>query len=163
MIAAWFTGLGHMIRDGWPKLPRTFLARLAGGAAVTAGCLAVADATLALILGSAVFAGFYTDMRHGEGALADDWADWRDLAISGVTSLGPLIAAAAWLVSPWWGFGIAAGLLKPPIWIAAWELDPGRFAKLVPAWAAGLTEPTRIAAVAWGALVGVLVTAIATS
>ena len=160
MIAAWLAALGHMIRDGFPALGSTLAARLAGAAAVFAGLLFVADWMMAAALALAVLAGFYTDMRHGEA----NKGDWTAGIISGCTSIAPIaITAAALHFNLWWLFAISIGGLKPLIWQAAWRLDPGRFADRVPAWAAPITEPTRIAAAGWGIVVGVVVTIIATA
>lgn len=155
MIAAWFVALGHMIRDGFPALGSTFAARMAGAAVVFVGLLFVADWMMAAALALAVLAGFFTDMRHGEA----NKGDWADGIISGCTSLVPIaMTAAALHFSLWWLFIAVLGVLKPLIWQAAWRLDPGRFADRVPTWALPLTEPTRIAAVGWGVMVGVVVT-----
>lgn len=160
MIAAWFTALGHMVRDGWPKLPTTFLARLAGGLAAAIGAWCITDWMMAAALGLAVLAGFYTDLRHGEA----NRGAWVPGIISGTSSIAPIAVTAAMLsLNPWW-LGLAvAGVAKPPIWRAAWWLDPGRFASRVPAWAAPLFEPTRVAAILWGVLVGALITVIGVS
>jgi hypothetical protein len=155
-----FTTLAHVIRDGLPALGSTHLARAAGGLAVTAGGLLFFPWPTALVLGLAITAGFYTDMRHGEA----NKGDWRDGIISGCASLTPIAAAAVGLhMSPWWALLVLAGLAKPPIWQLAWRLDPGRFTKRVPAWAAPLAEPTRVAAIMWGALVGGLLIIVATT
>ena len=157
MIA--FTALGHMIRDGFPALGLTLLARLAGGLAVTAGCLLLSPWPAALVLGLAVYVGFYTDMQHGEA----NKGDWTAGTISGCTSLAPIAAAAAGLhMSPWWALIVLGGIVKPPVWQLAWALDPGRYAGMVPGWLARVTEPTRVAAIIWGAWVGVLLLIVAT-
>lgn len=159
MIAAWFTALGHMVRDGWPALGATLAARLAGGALAGLGAWCVTDWLPAAVLGLAVLAGFYTDQLHGEA----NRGAWRAGIISGCTSLVPLAAAAAGLaLDPLWLLIVAAGTLKPPIWRAAWALDPLQFRSDVPQWAAELLEPTRVAATIWGALVGVLLLIVAT-
>ncbi len=153
-----FSAIGHVIRDGVPALGQTWLARATGGLAVTAGCLVLFSWPTALVLGLAVYAGFYTDMQHGEA----NKGDWRAGVISGCTSLAPLAAAAAGLhMSLWWLGVVATGLIKPLVWQFAWWLDPGRLLNVVPMWAMPLTHPTRVAAIIWGAWVGVLVTIIA--
>lgn len=155
-----FSAIGHMIRDGWPKLPSTFLARLAGGVAALIGALLITDWMAATVLGLAVWAGFYTDAQHGEA----NKGDWTAGIISGCTSLIPLaVSASALNLTLWWMAIAVVGVVKPLLWQAAWWLDPGRFADRVPSWAVPITEPTRVAAIMWGAQVGVLVTIIGVS
>lgn len=153
-----FSALGHMVRDGFPALGSTLAARLAGAGLVFLGCWLITDYLASVALAIAVGAGFYTDMQHGEASRGD----WTAGVISGCTSLTPLAAAATGLhMNLWWLAIVLAGLAKPPIWQLAWWLDPGRYADDVPAWAAPLTEPTRVAAIIWGALVGVILVIIA--
>ncbi len=156
-MIAW-SAIAHLVRDGFPALGSTHLARFAGGAIATAGAWTLTDLHMAAVLGSAVWAGFYTDMQHGEA----NEGDWRPGIVSGVSSLAPLAVAAAVIVAPWWGTVAALGLIKPPIWRAAWALNPARIRRQdwYPLWAFPLAEPTRVAAMAWGALVGATIVAI---
>lgn len=149
MIA--FTAIGHMIRDGFPALGSTHAARLAGGAAVFLGLWIVTGWVEAAILAAAVTAGFYTDAQHGEA----NRGNWVAGTISGCTSIAPLAVAAAGLhMNLWWLLVLVVGALKPPIWQAAWAIEPYRWRVWVPEWAEPLFEPTRVAAVAWGVTVG---------
>ena len=150
--------IGHMVRDGFPALGSTHLARAAGAGFVFLGCWLITDFLASAVLGLAVLAGFYTDQMHGEA----NKGDWTAGIISGCTSLAPLGIAASFLAwSPWWGLVVLGGLAKPPIWKWAWWLDPGRYADNVPAWAAPITEPTRVAATIWGAWVGAILLCVA--
>lgn len=150
-MIVWLTALGHMIRDGWPPLGSTFLARLAGASVVGLGLLLFADWMTAAVLGLAILAGFYTDMQHGEA----NKGDWTAGIISGCTSLAPLVVAAAGLhMSLWWLAALGIGAVKPLIWRAAWLLAPLQLYSSVPQRVADLLEPTRVAAAAWGAVVG---------
>lgn len=154
-----FSALGHMIRDGWPPLGSTLAARVIGAAVIWAGLLIVTDWMAAGALALAILAGFYTDMRHGEA----NKGNWTAGIISGITSLVPLGIVASFLAwSAWWGLIVLAGVMKPIIWQGAWALDPGRYADMVPGWLAMVTEPTRVAAIIWGAWVGVLLLIVAT-
>jgi len=155
-----FSALGHMIRDGFPALGSTLAARLAGATVVFVGLLIVTDWMMAAASALAVLAGFYTDVQHGEA----NKGDWTAGIVSGCTSLAPVaVTAAALAFNVWWLLIVVLGVTKPLIWQAAWRLDPGRFAKRVPPWAVPITEPTRVAAIMWGAQVGVLVTTIGVS
>lgn len=137
--------LGHLVRDGWPILGSTHAARALGGFfCVLGGFLLTWDYTGAL-MGLALYMGFYADMEHGEGQRTRGWMDVPYLAVSGVTSLLPLAAASWWLYGPWFALVALAGLLKPPVWFAAWRTVPIDW------------QPTRIAAVTWGALCGGLI------
>lgn len=145
------SAIGHVIRDGFPALGSTHLARLAGATVVGLGLLLFTDWMTAAVLGLAVLAGFYTDMQHGEA----NEGDWTAGIISGCTSLAPIAAAAIGLhMSPWWLAALGIGAVKPLIWRAAWLLAPLQLYTSVPQWVADLLEPTRVAAAAWGAVVG---------
>lgn len=144
--------LGHMIRDGIPPLGSTHAARGLGGFCCILGGFLLTWDWCGVLLGAAVYAGFYSDMLHGEGHRARGWKDVLPLSVSGMTSLAPLALAAALAVNPWLGLIVLAGAIKPPVWFAAWRLpvkwsgDPE-----------GVWVPTRVAAVTWGAVVGVLI------
>lgn len=138
---------GHVFRDGTPATGSTQLARFVGGFICFLGALAVQPPAVAAAFGAAIWLGFYTDQKHGDGQGADNLKSMGYLALSGVTSLVPLALAAGWLLG-WRHLGIpVAGLLKPPIWFFAWLAAPS--------WV-----PTRIAAAVFGALVGALVAAV---
>lgn len=152
-----FSAIASIIRDGFPALGSTHAARATGGLVVLAGAAIFMPLPLAIVCAAGVWLGFYADMKHGEA----NQGDWTAGIVSGCTSLAPLAVLLAIAVSVWWLFAIALGVAKPLIWQAAWALDPGRFASRVPAWAAPLTEPTRIAAAMWGALIGLVLCAVA--
>ncbi len=148
-----FSALGHMIRDGWPPLGSTFLARLAGAAVIGLGLAFITDWIVAGVLALAVLAGFYTDAKHGEA----NKGDWTAGIISGTTSLAPLAIVTACLAwSPWLALIVVVGVLKPIIWQLSWGLEPLRWRPWVPEWAEQVLEPTRIAALMWGAIVGAI-------
>src|SRR5258708_2585302 len=94
---------GHVVRDGWPAWKdilaglvgtrfewvyhlSTQLARISGAVICGLGALMVHDWTMALELSGAILAGFYFDMKHGEGQGATTCDDAGYLALSGVTS-----------------------------------------------------------------------------
>lgn len=149
-MIVWLTALGHMIRDGFPALGSTHLARAAGGAVVFAGAWVFAPLPLAIILAAGVWLGFYTDALHGEA----NEGNWFAGIVSGCTSILPLTILLAAALSAWWLFVLPLGVLKPLIWQAAWAVEPLRWRVWVPEWAERIFEPTRVAAVAWGVLVG---------
>lgn len=142
-LAVALVAAAHLVRDGFPALGSTLLARLAGtGFCVIAGALS--GGWLGAAFGLAVGVGFWTDMRHGEGQEARDWGDVLDLLCSGLTSLAPLVVAFA-LAGAWWAIGgaLLVAALKPLVWFAAWRLPFVRS-----------RHPTRWAATVFGALVG---------
>jgi hypothetical protein len=148
-LCAW----GHVVRDGFPATGSTQLARLAGAFLCFAGALEMQPhGWHAAVLAGAVYAGFYADARHGDGQGADNWRSIGFLALSGVTSLGPLALIAALVVKGSAGFLCLAGLVKPPLWWSMWRLAPDRWW----AWA----QPTRIAAGVFGMVVGGLLAAL---
>jgi hypothetical protein len=155
---------GHVLRDGWPSYKAmlaglvgtrwewlyhlsTQLARLSGAILCGIGAALVGGSLFGLIVGAAILAGFYVDMKHGEGQGADTWASYSFLMLSGITSMAPL---ALVLLNPWLLLVSAA---KPPVWIIAW---------------AGLRShqdtwfvPTRVAAGVFGAAIGAAVILVA--
>lgn len=166
--------IGHLVRDGWPPwresldaigrarwpswLQRatnpTQLARIAGALWCTAGAALLHTWGDSLLIGAAVLTGFYTDMKHGEGQGPDDtrahtWHNAPFLLVSGLTSLLPLALLAHWLHWSLWPPVLAWGALKPSIWFFSWWLSPNRW------W--GWLYPTRLAAMLFGALVGVII------
>jgi hypothetical protein len=144
---------GHLVRDGWPPLGSTQLARLAGAFLCFAGALEVQPhGWHAAVIAGAVYAGFYADSRHGEGNEANSWRSIGFLALSGVTSLGPLALTAALVVKGSAGFLCLAGLTKCAIWPLCWWVKPDR-------WLPGV-YPTRVAATLFGAVVGAIVAAL---
>lgn len=161
LLAIPLVAIGYLIRDGFPALGSTHLARLAGGLwCIAAGALAWAG-WHGCLLGLAIYAGFYSDMEHGEGHRARGWVDVPPLAISGVTSLLPLALVMGlnppallhgFLMPDWLAAGVvlAAGLLlKPVIWFAAWEFPYPVGHRLL--------QPTRMAAIDFGAVIGALI------
>lgn len=149
-----FFAFGHLVRDGWPALHSTHLARFGGAIWCFDGLLAVADPNTAFFLGAAVWAGFYFDMKHGDGQSATGWRDAGFLALSGVTSLVPLflvagghldLGALTYTLDFHYAPVLLLGLTKPAIWFAAWAINPARW--WTPAY------PTRVAAVAFGCVV----------
>lgn len=141
--------LGHLVRDGWPATGSTQLARAIGGGFAIAG--AAFASPHAVLLGLAVWAGFYADQKHGEGQRGATWKDAAYLTLSGVTSLVPLACAEAWFNGPWSFLLLAAGLLKAPIWFGWWHSPVQQLGPWF--------QPTRLAALAFGALVGLVVVA----
>lgn len=151
MIAATILlcALGHLVRDGWPILGTTHGARLLGGFLCMLGGFLLTFAWPTTLLGAALYAGFYADFHHGEGQRARNPRDALALAISGISSLAPLAAAAYWALAPGAGWLWLAGLVKPAVWFAAWRLPIG--------WSRdpdGILQPTRLAAITWGACAG---------
>lgn len=142
--------VGHMVRDGWPTLHSTHLARGLGAAWCYFGALSLFSPHDAAALAAAVWIGFYFDMKHGEGQ--GPWSGTLHnlpyLILSGVTSLVPLDVALSAITGhyliPW----CLAGLVKPAIWWTAWAIKPDRF------WS--FLQPTRVAAITFGAVVGAL-------
>ena len=108
VLIAW----AHFIRDGTPSLGSTTLARLvAGMICMVASVLIFAPVGwVGLGLGAAIYLGFYTDSRHAAGQRARGWGDAGLLAVSGVTSIVPLVVTGAFLsvigpgCSYWWDF-----------------------------------------------------------
>jgi hypothetical protein len=140
---------GHLVRDGTPPLGSTHLARAIGGLLCVAGAATVTLSWGAVLLGLAIWAGFYADYGHAVGQRARHWGDAGWLAISGFTSVLPLTAALAW-----GGFSLpvmaglvpfAAAVLKPAIWFEAYAVN---------AWTGNWFSPTRAAATVFGAFVG---------
>lgn len=153
-------GAGHLVRDGWPALGSTHLARLFGGLWCVAGAALLSPGWDGVILGAAVYVGFYADMEHGEGHRTRGWIDVQPLLVSGLTSILPLsvaVATRSWDIErlelvvdlPTLAFALA----KPAIWFACWRL-PAEWWSDDPQ---GLWKPTRAAAVTWGAIVGLAV------
>lgn len=139
--------LGFLVRDGFPATGETQLARGVGAFWCMAGAAAVLPPSLALAAGLAIWLGFYTDQKHAEGQQARDWKDAGYLALSGVTALLPLAFVAAWLFGPPYLTLALVGLAKVPVYFAAWRTVPER----------GWLQPTRIAAIVFGAVVGAAV------
>jgi hypothetical protein len=127
---------GHLIRDGWPPLGTTHGARIIGAAVCGLGAALVAESLTAAITAGAVLAGFYFDRRHAEGQKAQTPADTDFLMLSGLTSVAPVV-----LLAP---LAILAGAAKPLVWRAAWAVVPES------RW----LSPTRVAAMTFGALIG---------
>lgn len=138
--------IGHLVRDGVPTTGSTQLARFLGAALCFGGALCVHPWQAAALAGAAVYAGFYTDMKHGDGQGADTPASIAYLFLSGFTSLTPLaiVTAPHGIV-----LCLAVGAAKPPIWVLAWL---GNVSGKLPG-----VYPTRVAATAFGAAVGVIV------
>jgi hypothetical protein len=132
---------GHCIRDGWPSLGTTHGARALGAFICALGALDP-------LVGLAVFAGFYTDQKHGEGQSARGWGDVKYLLLSGITSSIPLMFLA-FTTEVHFALLPLVGLLKPGIWFAAWYVRPDR-------WHPWL-EPTRVSAIAFGGALGAAV------
>lgn len=139
----------HVIRDGWPPLGSTLYARLSGTCFCLLGGLLASFSWVGLASGLAVGIGFWTDMKHGEGARAQDNIDLEYLFISGITSLAPLILLLAIVISPWMLLLSLAAFKKPPIWLCAWKWE----SLVLRDW----YVPTRAAALTWGVWVGLLV------
>lgn len=144
--------MGHMIRDGFPATWSTHLARGIGAFFCLAGASAVLPIVPAAIVGLAILAGFYFDQKHGEGQNARGWRDACYLAISGFTSLVPLAVASMLYDGFFPVWVVLAAALKPPIWFLAWRY---RIDDRWP-WA----EPTRLAAILFGAAVGAAVSTV---
>lgn len=140
--------VGHIVRDGWPPTNSTQLARFLGAFWCYFGAVAVHSTQWAAALAGAVWLGFYTDMKHGEGQGAGAWRDVPYLLLSGVTSLVPLAILASWYHGWHYALILLAGIAKPPIWFAWWRARPDRF------WS--WCYPTRAAAITFGAVVGAL-------
>lgn len=147
-------GLGHLVRDGWPTLNTTQGARILGAVFCTMGAFLLHhDAIDGAVVGVAVLAGFYLDMKHGDGAGADSLKSIEDLALSGLTSVAPMAAAiAVYHETPWAAVLLAAAVVKPLIWWSMWRIRPDR----ISSWA----EPTRISAITFGLLFGAAVAAL---
>lgn len=141
-------GLGHLVRDGWPALNTTQGARILGALICGLGGFALHhDAIDGAVVGLAVLAGFYLDMKHGDGAGADNLKSIEDLALSGLTSVAPMAAAiAVYHETPWAAVLLGAAVVKPVVWWSMWRIRPDR----ISAWA----EPTRISAIVFGLLFG---------
>jgi hypothetical protein len=147
-VALFFAG--HVVRDGWPALHSTHGARALGATLCATGVFALSlDPLIAGIIFAGIFVGFYTDCEHGAGQGADNAKSYLFLLISGVTSLLPLAVALDFSLPQSIAFQYFAlagvGLVKPPIWGLAWLGLRGRTDWFV---------PTRIAAGAFGALIG---------
>lgn len=148
--------LGFLNRDGFPATGETQLARFVGAAWCAAGASAVLPPSLAFAVGLAIWLGFYTDQKHAEGQQARDWKDAGYLALSGVTSLAPLALVGAWLFGlPYLALALV-GPAKVPVYFAAWRLfGENENGQRVPPF--GWAQPTRIAAIVFGAVVGAAV------
>lgn len=138
---------GHLIRDGYPALGTTHGARALGAFLCGLGALAATgDFKVAGIAFLGILAGFYTDQKHGEGQQARDIEDAAWLLVSGVTSLIPL-ALLLLVINPVSSLVcIAAALAKPAIWFACW--------RVFKADTVSFSQPTRVAALAFGFVVG---------
>lgn len=160
--------LGHVVRDGWPAWKTilgplvgtpfewvyhlsTQLARISGAAVCGLGAWMVHDWTMAAAIGVAVLAGFYVDMKHGDGQGASSWDDAGYLSLSGLTSLIPLALLAVFLRGEHAAFIVFAGFAKVPIWFGWWALE-GKSGRITAVWPWGY--PTRLAAMTFGAVVG---------
>jgi hypothetical protein len=155
---------GHMVRDGWPGFKpmlsgligtrwewvyhlSTQWARISGAAICGLGAWS-------WLVFAGILAGYYFDMKHGEGQGPDDtWGDtWTNLpflALSGITSLIPLtMLSVVFLGANHWPL-VFVGLAKVVIWPLAWNLVNPRWG-----W---FWEPTRIAAMSFGAAIGAAV------
>lgn len=157
MIAATILlcALAHLARDGFPPLGTTHGARALGGFLCALGGFLLTFEWQTTLMGFALYVGFYSDTWHGEGHRARGWRDVLPLIVSGCTSLLPL-GLAAILINPFLGLVVLAGVVKPLIWFAAWHLPV--------TWSTdeqGLWQPTRVAAVTWGAGLGALLAALA--
>jgi len=141
--------LGHLVRDGFPILNTTHGARALGGFLCTLGGFLLTWEWHGALLGFALYVGFYADMLHGEGQRGRGWVDVLPLIISGCTSLLPL-GLASILINPFYGLVVFAGILKPLVWFGWWHLP----IKWNPE--AEFFVPTRMAAITWGALTGLL-------
>lgn len=157
---------GHIVRDGWPSYKMmlgglvggrlewlyhlsTHLARVSGAVLCGIGGGLVGGWSFGAMAGTAVLAGFYIDMKHGEGQGADTTASYAYLALSGVTSIAVLVGLLAWLGNPWLSLWLLAGFTKPPIWILAWKY----LRNIQATW----FQPTRVAAGVFGAVVGAII------
>jgi hypothetical protein len=137
---------GNIVRDGWPSLGSTHGARAAGAALCGLGAFAVSlDPVAAALIGAAILGGFYLDMKHGDGQGADTPASIGFLFLSGLTSLVPLAEALTLSRAALAVLVLNVGFLKPGIWLLAWRFLRGRTDWFL---------PTRIAAGAFGAVIG---------
>lgn len=143
---------GFVIRDGWPALGSTNLARLVGLVFLVIAAGAAGLGPHQFILGVAAGLGFWADRLHAEGQQARNAHDDLMLLVSGLTSFVPLAAAFFYFHQfqfMWFTLGVAC--LKPVIWTLAWW-----------AWRrAGESQstwfvPTRVAAMALGVCMGAL-------
>ena len=132
--------LGHAIRDGFPSLGSTALARILGGTVCGIGLFFFYNWIEAIVLTLSVIAGFYIDQKHGEGQRAAGVADFKWLLISGTTSvIATVIALAVFGYYRNAALLFAFGLFKPAYWKIAWSLP---------------APQTRWAAMIFGALYG---------
>lgn len=135
----------HVVRDGWPGFgeDQTFATRATATAMLGAAAVAYRPEWQFIIVALCVGIGFWLDHEHATGQQARDWDDAKWLLISGVTSLGLAVVAAAIVARDWKAAAalIIVAFLKPLIWWLAWRL-PEKWV------------PTRIAAGAFGLLVG---------
>lgn len=163
---------GHLVRDGTPPLGSTTLARVTGALApglAVAPCFWVItrDWKMAAIAGGGLamqlLASYYLDQKHGEGQEfgrpgSSDTDAGAYAAISGTSSMMALLATSIGLFAhtrelDFLLFGVACltlGMIgKPAVWWLSWKIipRPKRDAAL---------QPTRLAAVVWGALFGAL-------
>lgn len=141
--------LGHCFRDGWPATGHTHLARLGGAILCGLGACFSGGWEYGLIVGSAIWAGFYFDMKHGDGQGADNLKSFLFLALSGLTSLVPLAIALGFYSTPIYFALPLVGVAKDAIWPLCWKsgidrLDPGHAA-------------IRLAAILFGGLIGACV------
>lgn len=142
---------GYIVRDGWPATGYTNRgARPLGALLCGLGTFAVLlDWKLALYWTAAVLLSFYTDQKHAAGQNAKTPMDFVWLTVSGVTSILPQILLGVVLFSNDFIALLAVGLLKPIIWDICWSSIP----ETVGSW----VQPTRIAALSFGALIGLVI------
>lgn len=169
--------LGHMIRDGYPSFQELEAPLLAStrwweraiyhtkrvqymtlsGFCCFLGAWANHPLRVAAVLGAAVLLGMFLDQKHAAGQGPDaTWAELahnlRYLAISGTTSIAWLACAVGYLGHDWRTAAavLASGLTKCAIWPAAWA------AALDQRTGWWFLQPTRVAAMSFGAVIGAL-------
>ncbi len=150
LAAVLLCAVGHLFRDGTPPLGSTQIARAVAGVFCVVGALLLFPLWVGVAFGLAVWVGFYSDQQHAKGQQARGWQDAGWLAVSGVTSLAPIAIVAMLTLQPWAWLVFLAGALKPAIWFGAYEVVSQK------------NYPTRPAAVAFGALVGVVLVGLST-
>jgi hypothetical protein len=141
--------IGHMIRDGWPALGTTQGARALGAFVCFLGALLLFPLSVAALIGVSILLGFFTDVDHaqGQGPWNGTLTNLPYLLISGVSSVTPLaILLSAWFMNPWYMALLAIGLVKPVIWFVSWAINPAQY------WS--FLQPTRVAAMTFGAVIG---------